>query len=210
MSNQAISDESDTTGLIDAWKCPACGHVNEIRDSCLKCGRRRKKGSVRAILERDHRNELEAVIGWAIIFLGMFRLRILLELSRGTDRLEVTLLILGFGVVFTNTGTYRLWRAYGRRNWLATFCEVTRVSTIDNRGWSIYYRYNVSGEAFIGSWICNVSFWDTIPEDPEVVFYNPRNPKQSVVDRKAGVSMAVANMIIGFVLLAIGPVTWMN
>jgi hypothetical protein len=41
MSIQPGLEASNPNEMIDAWKCPECGYLNDIRHSCLRCGRGR-------------------------------------------------------------------------------------------------------------------------------------------------------------------------
>ncbi len=41
ITNSVDGDETTT----DTWTCPDCGHSNEIRDDCLRCGHTRSDGS---------------------------------------------------------------------------------------------------------------------------------------------------------------------
>jgi hypothetical protein len=153
----------------------------------------------------------------------LFIVYTLFRLMFGTADPNMGIFILGIGIVFVSSGTYVLWRAHRRRNWPATFCEVTRRSRTSmsissgssKDGWTLNYRYKVSGEEYTGSWFCKKwnpakPFANQVPEDPVVVFYNPRNPEQSVVDRRAGASRARAEMLMGLALFVVGLIVWLS
>jgi hypothetical protein len=245
MSSRALVEESQTHRLIDAWQCPACRHINEIRDSCICCGQRRQETSVRVPVElapasrpsqpykppetvvasqtvqRRESTQDQTRPGWAIsIYYGYATLRLLgfiffivwnvwRWMTTGIAEPRTTFIILAAGVICTSAGTYAIWRAFRSKLWLATFCEVTRASPTFYRTWVLNYRYRVSGEEYIGRWTCR-ALPSSVLEEPVVVFYDPGNPKQSIVDRREYAGLARRTLILGLALLTVGLLFWLS